>query len=832
MFELYILRLKIAWKMLNDSIEKLPARGDDFIKGTKSLCKEFIDKTTYFNNRFIRKWPKKKISPEQRHLMREIYFKRKGYDFDIPKDSKGRRELASKLTVKTGKPDFEAAIMLFDPDLDKDNSDWYFRLGWLYDQLTDNAEHFDPLRATIFNTESADMGDHTAQFNLGIDSEQGYESSVNVGEAEYWYTRAFIEREKQRDFGGWEHAEILGLVRLRAQYPEYYKNIYQDKQAVPLIDRHILNNWSDLEEQKSKIVARYKSLRKNPDQLLEFMTNIILRHNRSAPITKLIIWRRMKLGIGLGLNNLGNQSYLSQQNHDSYLANGDRDLFIDSLQHGTYNSAIYRNMVRDILSLDKETEIPSADIKLSLALAEEQMLSPSDTIDINIKISYIQQVSVLRRLARNLEENEECYNDVRTLVRSIKDKEISFEDACQRINEGVLNTSPAVVDYLGAAYEVMSLDDPVNSHEWRDLLTSAEAVSMDQTLEILRKSTLTEGPVYNASDDESGLPILGHLLHASKSDTAADKSFSDTGRFVPTEGIVDFRGIKAFEKGTFKLDVISTEKGSGVPAFVLPQDIEVALALVFGEKLDLNQICLSLERPESDRVKKEYGNDLPKGQGTTRHKVWSPKWLGHTHLGRTLYTTDELIGRVCWDVEEFNIVDKNRGLTQESSETLRQLVFDIKTSGGRSIEATASRVMIRPANHVVIEQQEVNHILREKYKEIRVRDFGMFVEGDYSLGDQRMIARDDPTYAHGRRTTKLTERYHDISVAMPVFERGRQLTKMLYAFDKLRQSGWQPNAILQKQIEEATQKYRNLPQQGLDELLMQTRPFKRKGPAI
>ena len=61
MFELYILRLKIAWKMLNDSIEKLPARGDDFIKGTKSLCKEFIDKTTYFNNRFIRKWPKKKI---------------------------------------------------------------------------------------------------------------------------------------------------------------------------------------------------------------------------------------------------------------------------------------------------------------------------------------------------------------------------------------------------------------------------------------------------------------------------------------------------------------------------------------------------------------------------------------------------------------------------------------------------------------------------------------------------------------------------------------------------------------------------------------------------
>lgn len=117
----------------------------------------FNQASSYFLERkYLKKWPNKYISPEERQKLREIYFNVRGYDFAIPENSQNRGELALSLLQKE-KPDFDAALMLFDPEFDADNVEWLYFMHHYFSNS--NNPLYDSERAQSYKAQMYQISD-------------------------------------------------------------------------------------------------------------------------------------------------------------------------------------------------------------------------------------------------------------------------------------------------------------------------------------------------------------------------------------------------------------------------------------------------------------------------------------------------------------------------------------------------------------------------------------------------------------------------------------------------------------------------------------------------
>jgi len=191
----------------------------------------FNEISSYFvKQKYLKKWPNKYISPKERQKLREIYFKVRGYKFEIPTEGKKRQELACEITEGIN-PDYEAAIMLFDPELDKNNPDWLATAAFILNQHLDNEVVFDPQKAEVFNRKAAELGSAMAAFNLGVKYHVGNETPINLDEALQWYRRALDlgdGRAKTRIAGILKFQRELNGLKGRDLYTDEIINLYFD----------------------------------------------------------------------------------------------------------------------------------------------------------------------------------------------------------------------------------------------------------------------------------------------------------------------------------------------------------------------------------------------------------------------------------------------------------------------------------------------------------------------------------------------------------------------------------------------------------------------------
>jgi|GEM_PF-5974135 len=652
-------------------------------------------------------------------------------------------------------------------------------MGYVYGEK-ENNQYFDAKRGIIFELEAARLGHPTAQYNLGIGAQRGFERKVSLEEAEYWFA---LSAEQ-----GYGYA-IGQLARLRIRYPQYY--LSEDKKNP---------------DKFKALYGKYSiDASTPPPEKLRFLVNeLLLACNKGDYRSGLTLYERAEKNL-----------YEPQSTYPVAQAKYELlDWF--STQVGKISgdtiaeSSCFQLALMHFLGIDAERSDQKAQEYLNKIPVQSNHIYVRHVLSkMKHKLQYIIEES---------EENPEYYNGMIDFIANIYHSHGGTAVFAERLSRGEIESKAPLTHILWATSTLASLQKK-DANQWRDLLAKAEAIRLGLILKQMKHSALITGPMYNNISPDTGLPILGHIKPSAKDERTAREQFNRAGMFVPAPGIVHLRGIKAFSNGTFQLDVVSTEgTPSAKPAMILDEDIEVALVLMFGERLHIGEIFLSLENPRNENVIESYDQEIDLIYGSFSYKLWHPKWLGHTHMGRTLCTTDNLIGAICGTPEEFEtakICD-----SKQLPHLISDLIEDIRLTGGRDGDGESARVMIRPEEQVIIRTDK-----RRNQTDIKIIDFRMKVDGAYILGKNRSIVQNDTDYRQGRVCKKLGERFMDIATLMPVFERGRQLAAMLYAFNELRHSGWQPSKELQTSIDTAHKHYKSLPNLPLSELMMKPVPF-------
>ena len=355
------------------------------------------------------------------------------------------------------------------------------------------------------------------------------------------------------------------------------------------------------------------------------------------------------------------------------------------------------------------------------------------------------------------------------------------------------------MDILWSLHELASGEEWADRYKWQDVLRKVQARTMGLRYEDIMASTLFEGPRYNPTA-KNGMPVLGVWEPPSPNEATVERQMIDSGSYVPEAGIVKLKGVFGNPDGTLTFDFI---KASDSPALLVAEDFEVAMVLAFGDPEGLLHPYLSLEDPNRYGIKDRYK--------TFNFKEWNPHWLGYTDLGRTLYMTDQLIGRMCWSPREFDIGAADKTFDPRAQKFALDLVEDISMTGGRSTSASYARVMLLPENISCPVSKDAAGRLHAEVREVKMR-----VDGDYILigsGKSKdvQLATNDDTYMQGRTVNKLTRRYNDIAAMMPVFARAQELMALMHATRKLREQGPKHGFTLSAELQEkVTARYNKL----------------------
>lgn len=729
-----------------------------------------------------KEWFDTQIATLNQKSLRDNYLKKRGLPSPSTDEEREQQKWAYVQSI-----DYEAAFMLFDPHKDQSDGQWLFTIGYIYNHLDKNEALFNPKRASVYNTYNAVILNHAgAQYNLGIDAIRGYEQETSIETAEFWFNMAYGE--------GFSHPIAYErLVGLRIAHPDYYLSIYEKNLGYSFpFDKHFdVDPQLDAATKLETVIN--KALHFNSDRF--YWASYMLRS-------------RIERGLKQGVEHISTDTLVSRDRYDEWL--------IEERGINSQDTEFENACIRSVLPYLPYADENEAEIRHYL-----EKVPSYDNVRNNNGVSFSLLAKRLLDHTKDFKENPSSYQQAAKFVAALvyyrsKGEEDVFEKAENFISTHRSSATPALINQLEFC-EWQSVTEP---EKWGHLALQAQAVSLNQTLQSLQLSALRMGPSYNEIDSKTGLPILGHFLKAAKSSQNAETEFKTKGYFTPPEGIVHLNGIKAYSDGTFSLDVISTPQGSGIPAHILPEDIDVALSLIFGLRTDLKQVYLSLEGKDSNRIE----NNPLQGDiiGSFKYKLWSPEWLGHTHLGRTLYITDALTGALAWSIGAFDIVAEQNTAAPNMHAYAKAFITDLVRTGGRNPEATSLRVMLRPANQIAMAMSR-----HANYTQIDIKDFRLFIEGNYYLDNKDgMIALDDPFFEHGRITQKLTNRFNDVAALLPVFERARQLGMLLYSLKKMRDIGWAPNLRLKTQIDRATKHYTSLPKLPVSELLQTRMPFK------
>lgn len=670
--------------------------------------------------------------------IREEYFRLRG--LPCPAEPKERYKLALNFTEQIP-VDFEGVIMLFDHIEDRNDADWLLLMGWSFDQHINNP-HFDPATAHSFYLQAAQLGSSVASYNLGLNYETGNNAAVNLDAAAYWYEKAkhlsFVNARLQL-----AQLAIQHDARFEAPgFEQFTRNTYE--QVLQADQEGSVQAKLEI----TKLVAAERHYKKDDAVVIQRYDTLAHIHSDINTLPT-----KVAAGLNMGLRSfLGFGTEYSLEKSSHYL--------------GVIPDKAYNNWV-------SSTAIPK----------KEKILR---------KIQfYMGDAEKHGALSAVLDILRPAYDDpqqVKTILDAVEKGAPPYDRA----------PSIAMQDAVWAAHYLSAQENWKNKEDWANLRYAIVARQNGLSLEKIERATMIVGPRYNPHD-KNGRPTLGVWEKPNQSFEEMQADFIKTGSYVPEAGIIKLNAIFAEQNGSISFDWDMKEDR---PALLLAEDFEVALALVFGKpgrnaegKPDILWPILSLESLHHKELQEYPG--ITDEHELLQYKYWSPKWLGHTDFGRTLFVTDTLIGDWAWNAKDFTIGDLAQTFHGAVPKMARDLVADIQATGGRVPLSSSKRVMLAP-QHIATKShvtQEANPFFSVEIKEAKMR-----VEGSYILKDDRIIALDDPLYAQGRVTKKLTDRFNDISAMMPVFERSRQLMSLLYGLAELRRLGYTPPPGWQTQI--------------------------------
>jgi len=397
------------------------------------------------------------------------------------------------------------------------------------------------------------------------------------------------------------------------------------------------------------------------------------------------------------------------------------------------------------------------------------------------------------------EQDPQNYKYAKALAKWMYEKPYRIHEVIEQISDGRIKTTQPVLNVVALMSGLAFAEEWGARYDWADLYAVVNAKRYGVSPSELIKSTLNTGPRYTSLDNRN-MPLLGAYEAASKNESEIARQRRDTGSFVPEPGIVHVQGVSADSRGIY-YDVIASPES---PALILPEDIVVTQILAFGDRNGVIWPSLSLEDHDIDEKILEKRDAIST-------KVWGPEWLGHTEFGRTLFVTDHLIGTWAWNAEKFAVGDNKHSVSQAVQNVAHELIRSIKLTGGREGDGESARVMLKPENVYIKNNKDFS---LSGFFNARVMQVKMRVDGSYILEkngqENRLVSLNDTTYAQGRVCQKLTDRYDDIAMLDPRFERARQLMALLYATFRLRHMGYKPPYQIQKSLTEDLEEMRAL----------------------
>ncbi|MBN8520335.1 MAG: hypothetical protein J0L77_00360 [Alphaproteobacteria bacterium] len=393
------------------------------------------------------------------------------------------------------------------------------------------------------------------------------------------------------------------------------------------------------------------------------------------------------------------------------------------------------------------------------------------------------------------------YQAIIQLIRTVYHHEDAPQLILQSIQEHYSETTRANFLVLNAMKSLARTENWGNVNGWVDAMYHTRLSYYGFNPEKVIQDTWRLGPFYNAVA-RNGLPVLGELHH----EHFGTPQMPDGLPIEP--GIIAFHGLTTTPDGQIKFK-FSTDEAS--PAYLLPEDIDAALVLAYGYR--------TFQWPSIDI------SQHPSNHGSLAEaqlKGVEPAWLIETPIGPTLYITDFLGGRLAWDFKEFDISDSDLGNKG------KRLVEQLKSIDAPEAFLNPTWAINVNAKDVILSIDECNNLrdpgkfwlfgkdhlaklnqvfkLQEKAYDVTVSKVIMRISGGYknkdnSENDRKWLFQDDMRFRHNQICAKLTEEFDTVAEIIPVYERLRQFTGLIYALHAVREKGFEPNTGLKKYIE-------------------------------
>lgn len=399
--------------------------------------------------------------------------------------------------------------------------------------------------------------------------------------------------------------------------------------------------------------------------------------------------------------------------------------------------------------------------------------------DKNLFIDILKDRELFRLIERLLEHaHEPEYQAAIQYIQTDYQSETCPNKILNDFQGGRFKVSEATLPIIGAITMLARYENWRNLNEWNNTFDYIHLAHHGFDPNKIMSDTLRFGPFYNAVSD-TGLPILGDLQ-----DSHHGTPDYYTGEPIEP-GIIAFDGLTATSKGVLKLHF--TESATD-PALLLQEDIDTALALVFGYE---KPIWPSIDMPFHTTKDGQLRN--------INVKKFEPEWLAET-IGPTLHITDVLGGKLSWSFDEFEFAENELG-TMASD-----LIDQIKAIKAQIPRKTVSHSINVSFTNAYLGIDENTDPSGTTIWDIGIGRVDMRISGGYGTIDesgteQEWQYRDNLGYKLGQICGTLTDNFDTIAKVLPVYERLRQFTGMVYALNELRGKGFKPNAELQAHID-------------------------------
>lgn len=357
------------------------------------------------------------------------------------------------------------------------------------------------------------------------------------------------------------------------------------------------------------------------------------------------------------------------------------------------------------------------------------------------------------------------------------DGDFNFEAAIKKIRSS--NNSVITENTYSLILTLAAGENWENFEAWQELAFEAKAQIYRIDPDQVNVNTLSVGPFYNPILD-NGLPVIGEY-RAINYNFHTESSFIEPGAFA-------LNSVTGKSDGTIAFNF---ENNGKLPRLIWKEDVDVALALVFA-----NQGSTAWPSIDIPLYQDQHGQKQPYFQPLEL----TPEWLRGTDFAKTLYITDFLAGRLCWNIQDFPIV-LGSDIAQKFDH-LAKHVISIEKPAPKNMTAVVNTNPVNFYSHT----SASNGMITVTFAGIDIS-----IDGGYLGPDSKTWHhRNDSRFKQGERAAFLTENFNDIAQAIPVFERLRQLMGLVYSLDKLKQSGFTPSTAFTKYCQKAKNNFETM----------------------